>query len=136
MFISKTENNQIRGWSSGDYLCGWGGNNELTGLGMKTAKNENLSPFQMLELSYNLKYTDPIKSNQLIEKYMHFAWTVIKNRISRIQFSRTGLRAIIDNWLQSEQFKSILKKKETRTKHKPFSQCSLVYYQTVARNLL
>lgn len=110
LYISKNDDGKIKAWSSGFYLCGWGGNNELTGLNMKEAHGKNMTPFQMLEKSYDLRYSNPIESKRLLEKYMYFAWVVIKNRISRVAFSRTGLRAIITNWLNSEEFKKILKK--------------------------
>ena len=110
--ISKTDNGKIKQWSSGDYLCGWGGENELTGLGMKVARKDNMSPFQMLEKAWELKETDITESNRLLELYLNFAYTVIKNRIARIAFSRTGLKAIIDEHLQTEEFKEILKKKK------------------------
>lgn len=120
LHISKTESGKIKEWSSGDYLCGWGGENELTGLGMKTAKNDNMTPFQILEKAYELERTDIIKSHRLLELYMHFAWVVIKNRISRIAFSRTGLKKIISNWLQTETYKEALKKKKEYLNLKPF----------------
>ena len=112
LHISKTDEGKIKEWSSGAYLCGWGGENELTGLGMKTAKKDNLSPFQILEKAYDLQDSDPVQSNRLIELYLNFAYTVIKNRISRIAFSRTGLKKIINAHLQTEEFKSIIKKKK------------------------
>jgi len=79
-----------------------------------------MTPFQILEKAYELETTDIIQSNRLVELYLHFAWVVIKNRISRIAFSRTGLRKIIDNWLQTEEFKSIVKKKKDSLNLKPF----------------
>lgn len=111
---------KIKEWKSGDYLCGWGGNNELTGLGMKLAHNDNMTPFQMLEKAAELETTDICQSNRLLELYLHFAWTVLKNRILRIQFSRTGLKAIIDTHLQTEKFKAVLKKKKESLKLKAF----------------
>lgn len=124
LHISKTTDGKIKRWSSGDYLCGWGGENELTGLGMKTARKDNMSPFQMLEKAHELETTDIIQSNRLIELYLHFAYTVIKHRISRIQFSRTGLKAIIDTHLQTEEFKAVIKKKKERL--------SIAAYQNIA----
>jgi len=120
LYISKTETGKIKAWSSGDYLCGWGGNNELTGLGMKIAHGENVTPFQMLEKSYDLELKHPEHSKYLLDKYFEFAYTVIKNRISRVQFSRTGLKSIIDTHLQTEEFKSILKKKKEKLNIKPY----------------
>lgn len=120
LHISKTEDGKIKRWSSGDYLCGWGGENELTGLGMKSARNDNMTPFQILEKAYELETTDITQSNQLLELYLHFAWVVIKNRISRIAFSRTGLKTIIDTHLQTEEFRSIIKKKKSTLGLKPF----------------
>ena len=87
---------------------------------MKTARKDNMTPFQMLEKAYELTKTDIIASKNLIGKYLYFAWCVIKDRISRIAFSRTGLKAIIDTHLQTEKFRSILKKKKESLKLKPF----------------
>ena len=120
LYISKENNGKIKAWSSAFYLCGWGGNNELTGLNLKQAHGTNMTPFQMLERSYDLRYKNPIESQRLLEKYMYFAWVVIKNRISRVAFSRTGLKTIIDNWLQSEEFKLILKKNIENQKINPY----------------
>lgn len=120
LFISKETDGKIKAWSSAFYLCGWGGNNELTGLQMKEAHGNNLTPFQMLERAYDLRYCDPYESQRLLEKYMYFAWVVIKNRISRVQFSRTGLKTYIDNWLQSEAGKTLLKKNTTELNIAPY----------------
>ena len=40
---------QIFECHSGKYLCGWGGDKELTGLSTKKAKNGNRTPFELLE---------------------------------------------------------------------------------------
>lgn len=111
LHISKTEEGKIRAISSADYLCGFGGENELTGLG-KIAHKGHMTPFQMLESAHNAK--DEQQREYLLNKYFEFAWAVIKNRISRIQFSRTGLKAIIDTHLQTEEFRSIIKKKKEK----------------------
>lgn len=119
-FETKDGKTKIKEWSSADYLCGWGGENELTGLGLKTARKDNMTPFQMLEKAHNLEHTDIVQSNRLIELYLHFAWTVIKDRISRIAFSRTGLKAIINTHLQTEEFKAVIKKKKESAHLKAF----------------
>lgn len=118
--ISKTEDGKIKRWSSADYLCGWGGENELTGLGLKSARGNNMTPFEMLEKAQQLEQTNITESNRLVELYLAFAWTVIKHRISRIQFSRTGLKAIIDTHLQTERFKEIIKKKKEHANIVPY----------------
>lgn len=112
LHISKSEDGCIKKWSSGDYICGWGGENELTGLGMKTARNDNMTPFEMLEKAHDLETTNITESNRLIELYCNFAYTVLKHRISRIQFSRTGLKQIIDTHMRTEKYKAVIKKKK------------------------
>lgn len=119
LFISKNANGKIRAWSSADYICdisakkGWGGNTEVTGLHNKEARNGNMTPFQMLEKAYELHHTDPCLSNRLLELYLHFAWVCISRRLHRIDYSRTGLKAIIDNWMKGHEFKSAIKKKSS-----------------------
>lgn len=120
LFISKNADGTIKRWSSGDYLCGWGGENELTGLNMKTARKDNKTPFEILEIACRAKGIDDETYQKHIQLYFDFAWTVLKNRISRVQFSRTGLKGIIDNWLQSEEFKAVIKKKKQQIAADPF----------------
>ena len=112
LHISKTKTGKIKEWSSGDYICGWGGNNELTGLGMKIARKDNMTPFQILEKAHDLQYSDPDKSQKLINLYFDFAYTTLKHRISRIAFSRTGLKKIIDDYMRTESYKECIKKKK------------------------
>lgn len=45
------KNNKIREAQSGDYICGWGAESELTGLSVKTAKNDHYTPYQILQLA-------------------------------------------------------------------------------------
>ena len=116
LYISKTEDGKIREWTSGAYLCGWGGENELTGLNLKSARKDNMTPFQMLDKAWKIQNSDPIQSNRLVELYLNFAWTVIKNRIARVAFSRTGLNAIVKQHIQTKGFKEILKKKKESAK--------------------
>lgn len=109
LHISKNDDGSIRKITSADYICGYGGENELTGLG-KSANVGHMTPMQMLDEAYH----NPQKEEFLLNKFFEFASTVIQNRISRIAFSRTGLKKIIDNHLQTEEFKTILKKKKEK----------------------
>lgn len=123
LYISKTPDGKIKRWSSSDYICGWGGNAELTGLQLKTARGNNMTPFQMLEKAHDCEFSDPEKSEKLLDKYFDFAWTVIKNRISRVQFSRnktSHIKAIIDNWMRSNEYQEMLKKKKESLHIKPY----------------
>lgn len=113
VYISKNDNGEILKVQSGDYLCGWGGNNELTGgtKCLKTAKKDNLTPLQMLQKAYDLEYLQPKQSRRYLRLYLHLAWFLISNRVHRIDFSRTGLNAITQNWINSEGYKELYKKK-------------------------
>lgn len=113
LYISIDEKGKIKRFDSGDYICGWGGNNEITGGSrqMKVARGTNLTPLQILQLSYDLQKINPKKSSWYGRLFMHFANIMLTNRIHRIDFSRTGLNAIVQNYINSEGYKEQWKKK-------------------------
>lgn len=113
VYISKDDNGNILQVHSGDYICGWGANNELTGGAkeLKVARKDNLTPLQMLQQAYDLEYSNPILSRRYLRLYFHLAWFLISHRVHRIDFSRTGLNAITQNWINSEGYKELYKKK-------------------------
>lgn len=126
LYISKTPDGKIYRVHSGDYACGWAGEHEITGgtQTLKEARGDNMTPFQILQKAYLLEKRDKKQSNHLLRLFMNFAYTVKKNRISRIAFSRTGIKSIIDNFLQSNAGKEYLKKK--------VSQLNVAAYYNVA----
>lgn len=88
---------------SSAYLCGWGGDSELTGNVSKSASHEgHLTPYQILEKAeYDEFYAD---------LYIEFCLETSLYVHQRTAFSR-GLGQIIDKYIQTEGYKSVIKKK-------------------------
>ena len=111
LYISKNADGSIRQMRSGDYACGytyahWGAEKELTGLACKVARDGHYTPMQMLQAAYD-------GNEELLEKYLEFASTVITRRQHRIDFSRTGIKHYIIQWRNTEGYKEYIKKKNT-----------------------
>lgn len=124
VYISKGEDNQAIQIKSGDYICGWGGNNELTGgsNNLKTANEGHMTLIQML--------TKALETNddKLFETYCLAMKTLIRRKQHKIEFSRTGLKAIITQYRNTEGYKETLKKKRMES----LSQNNIAPFQMVA----
>lgn len=114
LFISRDDDGNARAIDSAFYVCGfdskngnhWGGEKELTASHLKSAKNEHFTLYQLLAKAYD-------GDEKALNKYLEFAYDCIKRRQHRIEFSRTGIRAIIQNWMNSNGYKEYIKKKNT-----------------------
>lgn len=119
LYISKTKDNKVLQMCSGDYICGWGANNELTNSSnLKTANNGHYTILQLLEQGL-------LNNNQqLLDKYIEFMLEQTKRRLHKIDFSRTGINAIIALWKNTETYKETIKQKKiaiaTKESTKPF----------------
>lgn len=112
LYISRDENNNAAEIKASDYICGWGGDDELTNEkqkqgGLKRGKNGHYTLHQMLEEAY---YKNDTK---LLEKYLEFAKMAITERLHRIDYSRTGLKEIIATYKKTEAYRDCMKKKRT-----------------------
>lgn len=108
VYISKNDKGQPAIMKSSDYLCGWGADKELTGNYRKEATSKNSrTPFQLLQCSFD---GDQMASQLFLE----LAEYVVLAKRRRVDFSRTGLAAIIQNHMNSEGYKTVMKKKRTQ----------------------
>jgi|GEM_PF-787837 len=110
LYISKDDNGAIRKISSSMYLCGWGGDAELTAsVNIKEAKDGHYTPFQMLELAYK----DATQREKWLNLFIEYAQTTFNHR--RVEFStHSGLRQIINRWKKTEQYITAYKKKSQK----------------------
>lgn len=104
VFISKVNNKPIIQKSS-DYLCGWGADNEAVGNYLKQASSKNSrTPYQLLQAGYD-------GDQKAIQLYLEFAEYVITHKRRRFDFSRTGINAIVQNYINSSEYREVMKKK-------------------------
>lgn len=107
-FISTNEDGTIHRVSSGNYLSGWGGDDELAGTpNLKTANEGHFTPMELLYKAY----TD--NDEEAWKIWLELALTLHNKRRNRVDFSRTGLKQIIDNWMQTNEYKEEVKKNTT-----------------------
>lgn len=106
LVFSRDSRGQLREVHTGDYLCGWGADNEVTGnIGRKASHNGHYTPYQILLEA---------QTNPEMEKlYMEFCLDVTKKPVfHRVDFSQTGLCAMIKEWRKTNPIRSdILQKK-------------------------
>ena len=114
LYISKDKNGQARGMEASDYICGWGGNDEVTGYdkkhaGLKAGRNK-YSHYTLNEMLNEAYYHHDQK---LMDKYLEWAALVISTRTHRIDYSRTGLKELITEYKRTEAYRECMKKKRT-----------------------
>lgn len=108
LYFSKNKDGTIMKAQSSDYICGWGADREATGNRQRKASAENhLTPYQILEKACNEK--NPFYENLFFEFLA--ATRTYKARRQRIDYSRKGLKQIIDNWMKTQKYHEFLKKK-------------------------
>lgn len=106
VYISKKDNKPIV-QNSSNYLCGWGGNREVTGnFNNKATAEGHYNWQQILQLAID---TGDDKWWQL---YFEYALATKKARHARVNFSvQSGLCKIISDYQNTNGYKEILKKK-------------------------
>lgn len=109
LYISKDKNGKIRQQLSSEYISGWGADRELTGNSHKKATDPNSrTPFQLLDDWAN-------KNDEEAGKlFIEYALATKKNRHTRINFSKSGLKKIIAEWKRTNEYQENMKKKFTR----------------------
>lgn len=107
-FISLNEDGSVHRVSSGNYVAGWGGEDELAGTpNLKTAQVGHFTPLELL-------YQAAIENdNDAWEKYMELALALHKHIRHRIDFGRNGINQIIRDWMKSNEYKEEIKKNIT-----------------------
>lgn len=115
-YISKNSDNTIRQFSSGNYICGWGGDNELTASHMKTANEGHYSLLQLLEIGVDFSPNDNNEMKQFrkncYDKYIEAMLEIKRRRLHRIDFSRTGINQIVTMWKNTQGYKDLIAKKK------------------------
>lgn len=113
LYISKDANGKARAMEAADYICGWGGENELTGSdqkqgGLKAGQEGHYTLNELLNAGYN-------GDKKLLDKYLEWLITVSGStpRTHRIEYSRTGLKALILEYKRTEAYRDCMKKKRT-----------------------
>lgn len=116
LFISKDINGKARAMEAADYICGWGGEDELTGYdkkhagaGLKQGYNK-YSHFTLNEMLNEAYYHG---NKKYLERYLEWAILVISTKTHRIDYSRTGLKNLIMEYKRTEEYRDCMKKKRT-----------------------
>lgn len=110
--ISKADNKVIVQESS-MYICGWGADKELTGNYNEKATHEHHYTWQQI-LKNAIETKDEEESRKWWNLYFEYAKATKRNQHARINYSvHSGIKAIIANWKQSQEWKQVLKKKRT-----------------------
>lgn len=109
VFISKDSNGNPIEQLSSNYLCGWGGDKEITGNFNEKATREGHMSWQQI-LDAAISGNDENYWNL----YFEYAEATRKYRHTRVNFSvHSGICKIIAEWQNSEGYKEYLKKKNT-----------------------
>ena len=105
LLFSKDKEGNLREVHTGDYICGWGADNEVTGnIGRKASKNGHYTPYQLL-----LNIDKP----EFRKLYIDFCLAVTqKPVVHRVDFSQTGLVKMIEAYQKENGYETevILKK--------------------------
>lgn len=114
LYISKDANGQVRAMEAADYICGWGGEDELTGYdkkhgGLKNGRNQ-YTHYTLNEMLNEAYYHNNTK---LLDRYLEWAALVVSTRTHRIDYSRTGLKDLITEYKRTEAYRDCMKKKRT-----------------------
>ena len=106
VYISKENGKPIIQQSS-NYLCGWGGNREVTGNFQQKATAEGHFTWQQI-----LQLAIDTGKDEWWNLYFEYAEATKKKRHARVNFSvQSGLCKIIANYRNTQGYKQILKKK-------------------------
>lgn len=112
-YISKTKEGKISAFEASDYICGWGGDNELAGH-KKQAHEGHYTQWQILDIAAEQVHDDKLSSDKAWELYLDFMKAVRKHRFKRVKFSQPKgetLNSIITKWEQVNTTREFLKKK-------------------------
>lgn len=109
LYFSKDKDGNLIEAATGDYIAGWGTDNELTGNYQKKASHEgHMTPYEILQASEDDK--------SLVGVYLDYCLAVTRKPVHhRVRFSFTGISKMIDAYLKEERVRetSRLEKKST-----------------------
>ena len=109
VYISVDKNGNVIAQESSKYLCGWGGDLELTGNYKHKATNEgHETPRQILDRAAE---TGEMEAWEL---FLEFARATRLLKFKRVSFScKSGIRQIIEKWKRSQTYVEFVKKNLT-----------------------
>lgn len=105
-YISVDKKNRVIKQTSSLYICGWGANNELTGLHRKKAHEGRFTPTQLLEMA--MKATDEKEYKKYAQLYREYAHATFKRQ--RMCMSHR-LRQIVNEYKKTHDYFELYKKK-------------------------
>ena len=113
VYFSADNNGKILRVKSSHYISGWGGDMEVCNeRKMKRAAEGHYSPLQILQEAYkHRKDKDATEKNYWLNLYLDFIKVTFGHR--RVQFSKSGLNKIAADWMQTNTWQEVLKKKFT-----------------------
>ena len=105
--ISTDENGKLIETTSSGYIAGWGSDREVTGNIRKEASHENhFTPYQILAKAEHSKHWKNI--------YIDFVRAVTRKPVHhRLNFSKTGISKMIDEWQKVNGYDSTSKQKKS-----------------------
>lgn len=106
--ISRDKDGTARKMVSSDYIAGFGADKELAGESKAKCAHHNghYTPYQILDKAMN-------GESGFDELYLEFLLQVTTKPVHhRVNFSKTGIKKILQDWRNSEGYKEVLKKKE------------------------
>lgn len=97
LYFSKDKDGNLLEAENGDYIAGWGADNELTGNYQKKASHEgHMTPYQILLAAQHDK--------ELRQVYLDYCLAVTRKPVHhRVRFSFTGISKLIDAYLKEER---------------------------------
>lgn len=114
-FVSKDENNKIIEMKSSEYICGWGADDELTGLKRKTGRRESsFTPHQLLEIAAGEQNVDYMPADKAWNLFIEYASVTKKCGAKRVKFSQNKgetIKSIVTTWQQTHASEELIKKK-------------------------
>ncbi len=125
VYISK-KNNKVIIQESSAYICGWGGDKELTGnVNCKATAKDHYTWQQILDKAIETQ------DDFWWDLYFEYATATRKYKHARINFSvHSGLMQIVKEWQQTNAYKKILKKNRTNLE-KEFGKWKIICWFTL-----
>jgi len=125
VYISKDKQGKVIIQESSNYICGWGGDKELTGNVDCKATAENHFTWQQI-----LSEAIATNNQKFWDLYFEYATATRKYKHARVNFSvHSGLTQIIKEWQKTNEYKKVLKKNRI-SQEKEFGKWKTVCFFT------
>ena len=111
--LSTDKDGKVRRVDSSHYIAGWSGDLEVSNeRKMKRAAEGHYSPTQILEKAYEHRSDkDTTEKDKWLNLYFDYMKVTFGHK--RVQFSQSGLNNIAAQWMQTNQWLEVMKKKLT-----------------------